>query len=68
METTGIILAVSTARRHVLSARPDAPVVPEPPPRTGRVDPARRGAAAVLRRLADRVEPRAAQPCQPAVG
>ena len=71
MEPTGMIVAVAVTRHHVLSALPDAPVVPEPPPRlrpsesVRRADPARRAAAGVLRRLADRVEP---APRQPAVG
>lgn len=65
METTGMLLAVDVTRRHVLSARPDAPIVPDPPPRGGQALPVRRAAAGALRRLADRVEP---APCQPAVG
>jgi hypothetical protein len=63
VDPTGFILGVNTARRDVMSARPDAPVVPEPPPRHGRgPSRARRVTATVLRRLADRLEP-----CQPAV-
>jgi hypothetical protein len=67
MEPTGMILAVAASRDHVLSARPDAPVVPTPPPRLGHTDTARRATAALLRHLADRVEPHAARPCQAAI-
>jgi hypothetical protein len=59
-------LALNATRRHVLSARPDAPVVaprPTPHPRPHRVDPVRRATAGLLRRLADRVEP-----CRAVVG
>ncbi|MEU7995935.1 hypothetical protein AB0B83_11425 [Micromonospora sp. NPDC049060] len=42
--------------RHVNSARPDAPVRPERP-RVARLAPTRLVAAAVLRRLADRIQP-----------
>lgn len=60
-DPTAMILADKATRRHVLSARPDAPVVPERPPR-------RRGAAirgltaTALRRLAARVEPCQVEP------
>jgi len=43
-------------RDHVGSAQPDAPTVPERPPRPRGIE-ARRITARVLRRLADRVEP-----------
>jgi hypothetical protein len=63
-------LALDATRRYALSARPDAPVVPGPPDdrrrRTPLADPARRATAGLLRRLADRVEPRRAAPCHPA--
>jgi hypothetical protein len=50
-----------------MSARPDAPVVPDPAPRRSRGEPVRRLAATVLRWTADRVEPRRAiDPCEPA--
>lgn len=62
MEPAGMILAMNAVNDHVLSARPGAPVVPDPPPRPPRAVPVRRVTAGVLRRLADRVEP-----CQPAV-
>jgi hypothetical protein len=51
------VLALPAHRSHVLSARPDAPVVPhrEPGPRS-----LREGAARTLRRVAGWVEPRPA--------
>ena len=61
-EPTGMILADKATRRHVLSARPDAPVLPEPSPRQ-RGNGIRRVAVAGLRRLADRLEPRGVNPC-----
>ena len=64
MDTTGFILGVNAARRDVMSARPDAPVVPEPPARPRRgPGRARQATAGALRRLADRVAP----PCQPVI-
>jgi hypothetical protein len=52
------LIVADTMREHVSSARPDAPTVPERPPRNGvRVERARRLTARTLRRLADRVEP-----------
>lgn len=48
----------------MFSARPDAPVVPDRSPRRSRGEPVRQLTAVVLRRLADRVEPRRAiEPC-----
>lgn len=50
----------------VYSARPDAPVVPDRAPRRSRGEPVRLLAAGVLRRIADRVEPRrVSEPCEP---
>jgi hypothetical protein len=66
MFPTTMILADKATRHHLMSARPDAPIVPDRPPRTRRVDPMRKAAALVLRRLADRVEPRRVETCQPA--
>ncbi|GAA3412833.1 hypothetical protein [Streptosporangium vulgare] len=60
-DPTAMILADRATRRHVLSARPDAPVVPERPPRRHAAA-VRRVTATALRRLADRVEPRRAEP------
>jgi hypothetical protein len=62
---TGFVLAVDAVSRHVNSARPDAPVRPDRS-RAPRLAPTRLAAAAALRRLADRMEPRpAARPtCQ----
>lgn len=59
--------AVDAVRRHVNSARPDAPVVPERERRSGgrmreSADRARRGVAGALRRVAEKVEPRTAFP------
>ncbi|MGW4155610.1 hypothetical protein ACWEDF_20870 [Micromonospora chersina] len=58
--STGFVLAVDAVTRHVNSARPDAPVRPDPP-RPPRLAPTRLAAAAALRRLADRMEPRPAR-------
>ncbi|MET8306588.1 MULTISPECIES: hypothetical protein [unclassified Micromonospora] len=63
--STGYITALDAMNRHVNSARPDAPVQVErvrPP----LLAPSRRATAVVLRRLADRIQPRplpAATPC-----
>lgn len=54
MELYGYNLAIEATRRHALSARPHAPVVPEPETRPSTV---RIATAAMLRRLADRVQP-----------
>jgi hypothetical protein len=64
---SGFAQAIRFNMEHVYSARPDAPVVPEPAPRRSRGEPVRRFAAVALRRFADRVEPRRAiEPCEPA--
>jgi hypothetical protein len=57
--------AVEAARRQVNRARPDAPVVPDPAPRTARVAAARFRLAGSLRSVARWVEPRPAKVCQP---
>ncbi|GLY96987.1 hypothetical protein [Actinoplanes sp. NBRC 103695] len=49
-------LADDATRRHVLSARPDAPTVPDRPPRQRGVA-MRRATVTALRRLADRISP-----------
>jgi hypothetical protein len=60
-------LANEISRGNALSARPDAPVIPERPPRRRRVpDSTRRAAAVALRRLADRLEPCPSAPSVPA--
>lgn len=64
-DPTAMILADKATKHHVLSARPHARTAPERPPRQ-RGESMRLRAAATLRRLADRVEPRAAKPCVPA--
>ena len=61
--------AVTQSRHLALSARPDAPVVPEPAPRRSgpsRVRAVRAGLAAELRTVARWVEPapRPAEACQ----
>jgi hypothetical protein len=64
---SGSLQANDAFMAHVYSARPDAPVVPEPAPRRSRGEPVRRFAAVALRRFADRVEPRrTTEPCEPA--
>lgn len=55
-QPTGFIFAIDAVARHVNSARPDAPVRPEPP-RTPRLTGARRLTAEALRRLADQIQP-----------
>lgn len=61
MEPLGYLSAMSATRQGVLSARPDAPVVADRPPRWRNSSTAvRRAGANVLRRLADRLEPRQA--------
>jgi hypothetical protein len=61
MDPVAAVIAVKATKDYVRSALPDAPVVPEPPPRNPRV---RSSIAAFLRasagrraRLADRVDP-----------
>ena len=51
------VLALPATRAYVLSARPDAPVVPDREPRLADL---RDGAARALRRVAGWVEPRPA--------
>ena len=52
-----MIMSDKATRHHVLSARPMARTMPEPPPRQ-RLDTTRRLTVLALRRLADRLEPR----------
>lgn len=70
MDPAGFILATRVAHRDSHSARPDAPVIPAKPKRPAhppRTAPARRAAAASLRSLAARIEPRRdTEPCTPA--
>jgi hypothetical protein len=56
-DPTAMIMADRATLAHALSARPDAPVVPERPPRQ-RGDALRKLTVAALRGLADRLEPR----------
>lgn len=60
-------LAVRAARATAGSARPDAPVIPDPEPRAPRLAGTRQRSAAVLHALARRVEPRPrpTNACQP---
>jgi hypothetical protein len=61
MEPLGYLSAMSATRQSVLSARPDAPVIPERPPRWRNSSTVvRHAGAGVLRRIADRLEPRQA--------
>ena len=57
-------LAVRAARATAGSARPDAPVVPDPEPRAPWLTGGRRRSAAALHALARRVEPSRAKGCQ----
>ncbi|WP_341715568.1 hypothetical protein QQG74_16005 [Micromonospora sp. FIMYZ51] len=61
-QPTGFIFAVDAVTRHVTSARPDAPVRPDPP-RTTPLAGVRRLAATALHRLADQIQP-APLPCK----
>ena len=61
-------LAVQAARATAGSARPDAPVLPDPAPRAPRWAGPRLRSAAVLHGLARLVEPRPAETCQPSRG
>lgn len=61
-DPTAMIMADKATKHHVLSARPQARTTPERPPRQ-RGESMRQLAAAALRRLADRVEPRAVETC-----
>ncbi|WP_173159369.1 hypothetical protein [Phytohabitans suffuscus] len=63
-DPSAMIMADRATRHHVLSARPDARTRPERPPGQ-RGDSMRQLAAATLRRLADRVEPRRVESCAP---
>jgi hypothetical protein len=64
-DPTAMIMADKATKQHVLSARPKARTTPERPPRQ-RGESMRLLAAAALRRLADRVEPRRVKRCVPA--
>lgn len=61
MEPIAAGVAVNSMRDHALSALPDAPVVPEPPPRESRTRAAfvafLRSSAQRRARLADRLDP-----------
>lgn len=58
-DPAAMIMADRTTKRNVLSARPDAPIRPGPPPARRRAA-LRRWAGSTLRGLADRIEPRPA--------
>ncbi|HEU4540870.1 MAG TPA: hypothetical protein VFR23_07050 [Jiangellaceae bacterium] len=64
-DPTAMITADMATRHHVLSAHPKAPTTPERPPRQ-RGDAMRRLTLVVLRRLADRLEPRRVNTSAPA--
>ncbi|MFF0718006.1 hypothetical protein [Micromonospora sp. NPDC003816] len=55
-QPTGFVFAIDAVTRHVNSARPDAPIRPDPP-RPARFAAGRRRAATALRRLADQIQP-----------
>jgi hypothetical protein len=55
MEPIAILLAVQRTHEQARSALPDAPVVPEPPHRQAPAT--RKAMAALLRRVADRLNP-----------
>jgi hypothetical protein len=58
-------LAVRAARASAGSARPDAPVVPDPTPRSPRAAGLRTRVATELRAVARWVEPTPRRTCQP---
>ena len=64
-EPIAAALAVELTRRHVGSARPDAPVLSDERVRPARIAGARLRLAGSLRAVAARVEPRPAKVCQP---
>jgi hypothetical protein len=64
LDPSAMMIVVAT-RSDVLSARPNAPTVPERPPRQ-RNHAMRRLTVAALRRLADRMEPRCVNTAAPA--
>jgi hypothetical protein len=61
MQPIAADIAVSATRAHVNSALPNAPVVPDPPPRESRIRPAiaafLRSSAQRRARLANRLDP-----------
>ena len=65
-DLTSMMLSSKVTERHQMSARPTSPTSPVPPPRRPRADTGRALLATMLRRLANRVEPRAVQPCRTA--
>jgi hypothetical protein len=58
MNPTGFIMAVRLTEREVMSARPDAPVVPDRRSARQPMQQLRIATARTLRRTADRVEPK----------
>ncbi len=66
MDPTGFVLAVRRTNDELHSARPDAPVVNDQrSPRPSRIPRVRLSAAAVLHRLANKVEPPRVTECMP---
>jgi hypothetical protein len=65
IDPTSMILADKSTRRHLTSARPHAPIQRSRPPRQSRTAGIRLATAAILRRLANRVEPRTVASCKP---
>ena len=63
IDPTASILSDRAQRQHVLSARPDAPTVPDRP-RRHHGDAVRRATVTALRGLADRLEPARGLPAE----
>ncbi len=70
MDPVGYIVGVGLTRDHVLSAMPNAPVVPDRPRRSSRPPRTaglRQSTAAALRTVATWVEPKCEPTCSPAL-
>lgn len=65
LDPTAMILADKATRGHMTSAGPKAPIKPDRPARRPHTHAGRLLAATILRRLANRVEPRTVRTCQP---
>jgi hypothetical protein len=65
MDPVAFILADQGSRRHVHSAQPNAPVIPDEPLPRRRRDEIRTTAAQWLHLVAERVEPSRRQECAP---
>lgn len=70
MDPVGYIVGLGLTRDHVLSAMPNAPVVPDRPRRSNRPPRTaglRQSTASALRTVAGWVEPKHEPDCQPAL-